>query len=114
MDKMLINEADKALDTFVTLINREVTKDIRERFDKVKEAKKHADHSVNAGREYAKAYIEFTHYAERYTFMLKCIQDIITKAHKESNSRSACMLEKKENSLRQRYAAYRVELRESV
>ncbi len=79
----VVTEADKVLengsvDALVKLITGEVLKGIRERFDKVKKAKKHADHSVAAGREYAEAYVQFTHYAEQYTLMLQCIQDIVS------------------------------------
>ena len=38
---------------------------IRERFNRVKEAKKHADESVEKGREFVEAYVDFTHYVER-------------------------------------------------
>jgi hypothetical protein len=63
-------EADKALEsgsveTLVELITEAASKGIRERFNKAKEAKKHADHSVEAGREFVEAYVQFTHYVER-------------------------------------------------
>ena len=63
-------EADKALesgavDSLVKLITEGASKGIRERFNKAKEAKKHADHSVDAGREFVEAYVQFTHYVER-------------------------------------------------
>jgi hypothetical protein len=63
-------EADKALESgsvenLVKLITETASKGIRERFTKVKEAKKHADHSVEAGREFVEAYVQFTHYGER-------------------------------------------------
>ncbi len=38
---------------------------IRERFNRVKEAKKHADESVEKGRAFVEAYVEYTHYVER-------------------------------------------------
>jgi hypothetical protein len=76
-------EADKALETvsvdaLVKLITEEATKGIRVRFAKVKEVGKHADHSIEAGREYAEAYAEFTHYAELSILMLQSIHNIIT------------------------------------
>ena len=76
-------EEDKALETvsldaLVKLITEEVTKGIRVRFAKVKELRKNADHGIEAGREYAEAYAEFTHYAEWCTLMLQCIQNTIT------------------------------------
>jgi hypothetical protein len=76
-------EANKALETvsvdaLVKLITEEATKGIRVRFAKVKEVGKHADHSIEAGREYAEAYAEFTHYAELCILMLQSINNIIT------------------------------------
>ncbi|MHB8139550.1 MAG: DUF6448 family protein [Smithellaceae bacterium] len=64
-------------DMLIKLITGKVTKDIRECFAKVKEARKHADQSAEAYREYMTEYNKFTHRAERYTLMLKCIQDVI-------------------------------------
>ncbi|HWR57589.1 MAG TPA: DUF6448 family protein [Thermodesulfovibrionales bacterium] len=63
-------EADKALesgsvDNLVRLVAEAASKGIRERFNKAKEAKKHAHESVEAGREFVEAYVQFTHYVER-------------------------------------------------
>ena len=63
-------EADKALESgsvekLVKLVTEAASKGIRERFNKAKETKKHADHSVEAGREFVEAYVQFTHYVER-------------------------------------------------
>lgn len=63
-------EADKALesgnvDNLVKLITKNTSQGIHERFDRAKEAKKHAEHNVEAGREFVEAYIQFTHYVER-------------------------------------------------
>ncbi len=65
-----VAEADKALesgsaDNLVKLVTEAASKGIRERFAKAKEAQKHADHSVEAGREFVEAYVQFTHYVER-------------------------------------------------
>lgn len=38
---------------------------LRQRFAEVQEAKKHANESVEAGRHYVHAYVEFIHYVER-------------------------------------------------
>ena len=38
---------------------------IRERFDRVRETKKHSDESILKGREFIEAYVAFTHYVER-------------------------------------------------
>jgi hypothetical protein len=62
--------SDKALesgsaDQLVRMVNDAVASGIRKRFARALEAKKHADESVAAGREFVEAYIEFTHYVER-------------------------------------------------
>lgn len=41
-----------------------VTKGIRERFDRVIETRKHMNESVEAGRKYVAAYVEYVHYVE--------------------------------------------------
>ena len=43
----------------------DVTTGLRERFAEVREAKKRAGDSVEAGRHYVHAYVEFIHYVER-------------------------------------------------
>lgn len=63
-------EADKALesgsvDALVKLVTEASAKKIRERYAKAKETRKTADQSVEAGREYVEAYMQFTHYVER-------------------------------------------------
>ncbi len=62
--------ADKALeggsvDDLVKMVNDAAAKGIRERFARTVETKKHADHTVDAGRTFVAAYVEFTHYVER-------------------------------------------------
>jgi len=59
--------ADKALaagkvDTLTDKIAAHVKEGIKERFAKVLEAKKNADKSVEAGREYVEAYVTYLHY----------------------------------------------------
>jgi len=66
----IIVAADKALesgsvDNLVKHVTDAVAKGIRERFTITAERKKHADESVEAGRTYVEAYVEFTHYVER-------------------------------------------------
>jgi len=66
----IIAGSDRALESgSVDDLVKEVTdvaaKGIREKFAHVKEAKKHADESIEAGREYVEAYVVFTHYVER-------------------------------------------------
>jgi len=62
--------ADKALedgsaDHVVHLVTGAVEAGIRQRFTQAAEKKKHADQSVEAGREFVAAYVEFIHYVER-------------------------------------------------
>ena len=62
--------ADKALETgsadrLVAMISDAAAKGIRDRFERAKEARKHADHGVEYGRKFVEAYVEFTHYVER-------------------------------------------------
>lgn len=66
----VVAEADKALESgsvenLIKLVTDASSKGIREHFDRAYEAKKHADHDVEAGREYVNAYVQFTHYVER-------------------------------------------------
>jgi hypothetical protein len=65
-----VRAADHALekgsaDELVKTIAADMEKGIRERFAAAAEAKKHADESVDVGREFVEAYVEFTHYVER-------------------------------------------------
>ena len=53
-----------SMDALVTQIGDEVAQGIRQRFARVQEAGKHADDSVEAGRQYVAAYVEFIHYVE--------------------------------------------------
>jgi hypothetical protein len=66
----IITEADKALeDASVDELVKEVADatamGVRECFNEVMEAKKHADESVEAGRKFVEAYVEYVHYVER-------------------------------------------------
>lgn len=65
-----IAEADKALESgtaeaVVKLVNDAVSQGIRQRYEKVAEARKHKDESVQKGREYVAAYVDYTHFVER-------------------------------------------------
>ena len=62
-------EADKALeagsvDTLTTEMSQHLTSNVKERFDRVLDKKKHMNDSVDAGREYVEAYVEYLHYVE--------------------------------------------------
>lgn len=66
----IIQAADKAIDTgsadhLVKQVTESAAAGIRERFNRAKETKKHADESVMKGREFVEAYVVFTHYVER-------------------------------------------------
>jgi hypothetical protein len=64
-----IEAADLALDggkanALIKSVTEEVAAGIRQRFTEAIEKKKHAEHNVEAGREYVAAYVEFVHYVE--------------------------------------------------
>ncbi len=66
----VIAEADKSVengsvDHLVKHISEAVASGIRKRFTHTLEKKKHADESIDAGREFVEAYVDFTHYVER-------------------------------------------------
>lgn len=68
--ELVILEADKALvggspDALEKLLTDAVSQGVRQRYEKAAEALKHKDESVQKGREYVAAYIEYTHYVER-------------------------------------------------
>ena len=64
-----IEEADKALesgsvDKAVKLVTDDAAAGIRKRFALVREKKQHAGDSVEAGREFVAAYVDYVHYVE--------------------------------------------------
>ncbi len=66
----IIAAADKALesgsvDNLVKHVNDDVAQGVRERFTRTVERKKHANESIEKGREFVEAYVDFTHYVER-------------------------------------------------
>ena len=65
-----IAEADKGLvsrspDALVKLVTDAVSAGIKERHEHALASYQHKDESVAAGREFVKAYVEYTHYVER-------------------------------------------------
>ena len=65
-----VAESDKSLDTgkadeLVKAATDAVAAGIKQRFAEAAEAKKHASESVEAGRKFVAAYVEFVHYVER-------------------------------------------------
>ncbi len=64
-----VEAADQALesgkaDALIKAVTDETAAGIRQRFTDTVEKKKHAEHNVEAGREYVAAYVEFVHYFE--------------------------------------------------
>ncbi len=64
-----IEAADLTLDSgkadaLIKSVTEEVAAGIRRRFAEAIEKKKHAEHTVETGREYVAAYVEFVHYVE--------------------------------------------------
>lgn len=51
--------------TLIADLNQAIKQAVHERFARVVETKKHADDSVEAGRKYVEAYVEYIHYIER-------------------------------------------------
>ena len=56
---------DGSVDRLANALSGHVEAGIRGRFARAVEAKKHADDSVDDGREFVEAYVQFTHYVER-------------------------------------------------
>ena len=64
-----IEEADKALESgsvekVAKIITEEAAAGIRKRFAEAREKQEHAEHNVEAGREFVAAYVEYIHYVE--------------------------------------------------
>jgi hypothetical protein len=55
----------KTVDEVVALVTREIEHGIRKRFQHAMEKKHHVGASVEAGREFVNAYVEFVHYVKR-------------------------------------------------
>lgn len=64
-----VRAGDKALqegsaEAVIGLVRQQVEDGIRLRFAKALEARKHAEHSAESGRQFVRAYVEFMHYVE--------------------------------------------------
>lgn len=64
-----IEEADQVLDSgsvdkVVKLVTEDAAAGIRKRFAEVRQKKQHAEHNVEAGREFVAAYVDYVHYVE--------------------------------------------------
>jgi hypothetical protein len=64
-----------SVDSLVNGLTSHLIEGVRERFRKASELREHAGDSVEAGRAYVAAYVEFVHYAERLH------QAVVTSAH---------------------------------
>jgi hypothetical protein len=65
----IVGMSDKALvtgsiDSLLKNLSTEIREGIKQRFTEALEKKKHADESVEAGREYVEAYVQYVHYVE--------------------------------------------------
>ena len=65
-----VEAADKALesgsaDNLLKLMTETVVHGVREHYERASALKKHAGHSVEAGREFAEAYVKYVHYVEK-------------------------------------------------
>lgn len=66
----IVKAADEAIEKgFINGLNEKITAGVVERFEHVMTTMKHKDESIEAGREYVKAYVDFMHYVENlYNF----------------------------------------------
>lgn len=55
---------DGNVDAVVAAVTAQVTREVRERFARVSEAKAHASHTTQAGRSWVAAYVAYVHYVE--------------------------------------------------
>lgn len=65
----IVAKADEAIkigsvDALASKMSEHLTTGMRDRFNKVVEKKKHMNDSVEAGREYVEAYVDYMHYIE--------------------------------------------------
>ncbi|OGX24488.1 MAG: hypothetical protein A3D10_06455 [Omnitrophica WOR_2 bacterium RIFCSPHIGHO2_02_FULL_48_11] len=61
----IVKAADGVIEAgSIDALNKEITAGVQERFNRVMGTIKHKDDSVEAGREYVEAYVDFMHYVE--------------------------------------------------
>jgi len=68
--ELAVAAADQALESgsssaLIKLVTDDITAGIKKRFEHAATTYKHKDESVEQGREFVEAYVEFTHYVER-------------------------------------------------
>jgi hypothetical protein len=62
----IVKAADEAIEKgSIDELNKKITAGTEERFNRVMATVKHKDESIEAGREYVEAYVDFMHYVER-------------------------------------------------
>jgi len=62
----IVKAADEAIEKgSIGELNKKITEGTEERFNRIMAAIKHKDESVEAGREYVEAYVDFMHYVEK-------------------------------------------------
>jgi hypothetical protein len=76
-----------SVDKLVKDVTEEAATGICARFAEVREKKEHADRSVEAGREYVAAYVEYVHFVERLH------EATTTSAHHEESAEPAAQKE---------------------
>ncbi len=69
----IVKAADESIEKgAIDELNKKITEGTEERFSRVIATIKHKDESVEAGREYVEAYVDFMHYVEKlYNFVSK-------------------------------------------
>ncbi len=65
-----VEKADKALeagsaDDLLKFMSEKIVEGVREHYERTLTLKKHAGHNVDAGREFAAAYVTYVHYVEK-------------------------------------------------
>lgn len=74
---------EKSIDALVAHATEELANNLRRRYQRVNEAAAHADQSVEAGREWVEAYVDYVHFIER-------MHDVLSAgAHGEAEPHSA-------------------------
>ena len=64
--ELIVKAADEAIEKgSIGELNKKITEGTEERFNRVMATIKHKDESVEAGREYVEAYVDFIHYVEK-------------------------------------------------
>lgn len=89
-----IREADNALETgsedeVVKLVTEDAAGGIRKRFAEVRQKKEHAEHNVEAGREFVAAYVEYVHYVEALHQAAQAGGAHHAEAHQAASSKNA-------------------------